>query len=42
MNWELAKKLLKEFDYNKNGRETTICFLIEILHMLVNGDESDE
>ena len=42
MKWELAVMLLREFDYEKNGKETTICFLIEMLHLLVNGDESDE
>ena len=42
MNWDLVKRLLREFDYDRNGVDATICFLIEMLHLLVNGDESDE
>lgn len=34
MDLERAAELLKEFDYQKNGKELTIRFLITILNEL--------
>ncbi len=34
MSFERAVELLKEFDYEKNGEELTIEFLITILYEL--------
>lgn len=42
MKFERAVQLLKEFYYEKNGKEETIKFLIFILDELVNGDENNE
>lgn len=41
MSFENAAKLLSEFDYKKNGKETTIEFLIYMLNELVNGGENE-
>lgn len=34
MNFERAIELLKEFDYEKNGKDLTVQFLIFILNEL--------
>lgn len=34
MEWDLAIQLLKEFNYEKNGKELTIMFLKMILEEL--------
>lgn len=39
MDFDLAVKLLTEFDYKKNGKEDTIAFLVYMLNELVNGGE---
>lgn len=39
MELKQAAELLKEFYYEKNGKQATIEFLIWILNELVNGDE---
>ena len=39
MTFERAVELLTEFDYKKNGKETTISFLIYMLNELVNNME---
>ena len=39
MSFKLITVLLKEFDYEKNGKEETIKFLIQMLDNLVNGKE---
>lgn len=39
MEFELAVKLLTEYDYKKNGEIETIKFLIFILNELVNKGE---
>jgi hypothetical protein len=41
MQLKRAANLLREFYYEKNGKEETIEFLIFILNELVNGKESD-
>lgn len=42
MKFETAVELLKEFYYEKNGKQRTISFLIWILNELVNGEDKDE
>ena len=42
MSWDLIARLLQEFNYEKNGPDATVCFLIEMLNQIVNGGESDE
>ncbi len=42
MKFETAVELLKEFYYEKNGKQRTINFLIWILNELVNGEDKDE
>lgn len=39
MKFELAVQLLKEFYYEKNGKEATIEFLKYIISELEKGDE---
>lgn len=36
MEFELAVKLLTEYDYKKNGEIETIKFLIYVLNLLAN------
>lgn len=36
MGFERIAELIKEFDYEKNGEELTIKFLVFILNELVN------
>lgn len=36
MNYKMIKKMLKEYDYEKNNIDDTVYFLIEMLHLLVN------
>lgn len=42
MKFYRAVELLKEFDYEKNGKQVTLEFLIWILNELVNGDDGFE
>lgn len=39
MSFERAVQLLKEFYYEKNGKQATIEFLTWILNELVNGSD---
>ena len=39
MSFKLIATLLREFDYQKNGKDATISFLISMLNELVNGNE---
>ena len=41
MSVEKAGELLREFYYEKNGKQATIDFLIWILNELVNGGENE-
>lgn len=41
MKLERAAELLREFYYEKNGKESTIEFLIFILNELVNGGNDE-
>lgn len=41
MNFKLAVKLLKEFDYEKNGKNETIEFLKYMLKELLNNDTNE-
>lgn len=36
MEYERIVELLSEFDYKKNTKEDTICFLIYMLNCIVN------
>lgn len=42
MSFIKAVELLKEFNYERNGREETIKFLIYILNGLVNGGDNND
>lgn len=42
MKFDKAVELLREFYYEKNGKEKTIEFLTWILNELVNGDDEFE
>ena len=41
MRLERAANLLREFYYEKNGKESTIEFLVWVLNELLNGKESE-
>ena len=42
MDFEQAVMLLKEFDYERNGKDATVGFLIYILNQLYNVENEDE
>lgn len=42
MSMELISQLLREFDYQKNGKQDSIYFLICMLHNLVLVEEETE
>lgn len=39
MKFEQIAQLLREFDYQKNGKRLTVHFLIRMLDELLNGGE---
>lgn len=41
MSFRKVCELLREFDYEKNGIDTTVEFLVFILNELVNGGVKD-
>lgn len=41
MSFDRAVELLREFYYEKNGKQATIEFLVYILNELVNGEENE-
>ena len=42
MSLELISKLLREFDYQKNGKQESVNFLICMLHNLILVEEDTE
>ena len=42
MSFKMAVELLNEFNYERNGREETIKFLVYVLNGLVNGGDNND